>query len=302
MQLNNSKSKAVSLFLLLLVVILGTVLTYISTTQKNKVVIVSNNGGSTDPKLRGPESEGIKEDQMKDWKTYTDPDSRFSIKYPEGIEVSSLPKYELSPEVTLESKYGLKIYVQLRIDPKNFWGTPILKVEDSFMAAVDPVFYKHQGYSAVKFNDDSLIVDAKATGRTELGRNITILKSNELWNLDGYYSINRLDDYKLVDQIFSTFEFVDVGMKINGTITSIKNDCNFDGVCEIQVDGRSIIVDLGGDPSPEISLARGYQGITSTGLLNADSVGRKVEAYVGEDSGKYTLYGNKNYYIKFVDD
>lgn len=85
MSKNNPKSKAVSLFLLVLVVVLGSVLTYISVTSKSKISKISQ--------MVTSESEGIKEDPMKDWKTYTNEGYGFEFRYPSSwyIEIDGMP-------------------------------------------------------------------------------------------------------------------------------------------------------------------------------------------------------------------
>ena len=93
---------------------------------------------------------------------------------------------------------------------------------------------------------------------------------------------------------------------ISGSIVDNDTSCYHDGVCKVKVDNYWIITDLGGDPNPEMSKQRGPRGSiisfdgTKTGNVGNDVVGKQVEVFAKIlDGNTLTLYGNKNYYIRF---
>lgn len=95
-------------------------------------------------------------------------------------------------------------------------------------------------------------------------------------------------------------------MTISGSIVDNDTSCHNDGVCKVKVDNNWIITDLGGDPNPEMIMQRGPHGSIisfdgkKTGNVGNDVVGKQVEVFAKRiDGNTLTLYGNKNYYIRF---
>jgi hypothetical protein len=93
---------------------------------------------------------------------------------------------------------------------------------------------------------------------------------------------------------------------ISGSIVDNDTSCYHDGVCKVKVDNYWIIIDLGGDPNPEMEKQRGPHGSiisfngTKTGNIGNDVVGKQVEVFAKIlDENTLTLYGSKKYYIRF---
>ncbi|MFZ2026387.1 MAG: hypothetical protein WAV30_03820 [Microgenomates group bacterium] len=92
--------------------------------------------------------------------------------------------------------------------------------------------------------------------------------------------------------------------KFTGTISNIDYSCQVDGICSIGVGKASVIVQTGetmGIPQP--------RGTFPTAMLDDtklnDFVRKQVEVYAQSVDGRtdsYTLYGDKSYYIKIIDD
>ena len=95
---------------------------------------------------------------------------------------------------------------------------------------------------------------------------------------------------------------------ISGSVLDNDRSCSYDGVCKVKVDDYWVITDLGGDPSPEMEKQRGPRGRITTadgktirGIGNNMS-GKQVEVFAKViDSNTLTLYGKRDYYIKFKD-
>lgn len=92
----------------------------------------------------------------------------------------------------------------------------------------------------------------------------------------------------------------------SGKITNVIEDCHFDGICSLSIGSKSVIFELGGDVSPDMEKERGSKGKlldssdTPIGTISKEMIGKEVEVYAkprGTDT--YTIYGNKDYYIKF---
>jgi len=94
-----------------------------------------------------------------------------------------------------------------------------------------------------------------------------------------------------------------------GSISEIDSSCAHDGVCKVLIDGRWVVVDLGGDPTPEMEKERGPRGRifkkdgTLIGnILGNQFLGSKVEVNAKQiDEDNLTLYGNSEFYIKFIE-
>ena len=94
---------------------------------------------------------------------------------------------------------------------------------------------------------------------------------------------------------------------ISGNIVDNDTSCSHDGVCKVKIDNYWIITDLGGDPSPEMIEQRGPRGRiintdeTTTGNIGNNVTGKQVEVFAKViDGSTLTLYGKKDYYIKFT--
>ncbi len=92
----------------------------------------------------------------------------------------------------------------------------------------------------------------------------------------------------------------------SGSIQEVDNNLPMDGSNKIKVNGNWIMVNMGGDPTVEMSKARGPRGSiilsdgTRTGVIGDDKIGQMVEVNVRQlPDGMYTIYGNSDYYIKF---
>ncbi len=88
-------SKKTVWFLVSIIVLLGIALTYLSYLflGNNKEVVKDNPVENKATTIETSESEGIKEDPTKDWKTYTNEKLGYSFKYPEtDLEVIDCPR------------------------------------------------------------------------------------------------------------------------------------------------------------------------------------------------------------------
>jgi len=96
-----------------------------------------------------------------------------------------------------------------------------------------------------------------------------------------------------------------IGKKFFGVVSSISYQCHMDGICSIGVGKASVIVGRGEGPSGEMPV----RGAFPQEILNEDKkniyLGKEVEVYAASSEGKtdsYTLFGNANYYLKFINE
>ena len=98
------------------------------------------------------------------------------------------------------------------------------------------------------------------------------------------------------------------GVYVVGVIEEVKNQVDVDFNYSIKVNGKSILLVISGEMLPEsLEKVRNTEvGSIEPGLLKGLKSGDKIEAYVGvpdkESIGygeyDYSIYGNKNYFIK----
>ena len=93
------------------------------------------------------------------------------------------------------------------------------------------------------------------------------------------------------------------GLKFTGIITETNNGCWADGVCSIKVDEKWITAEIGGlrppDSKPE---TRGKLIGISFSRDTQKYIGKRVEVYAKPtDNNAFTIYGNKDYYIKLLE-
>jgi hypothetical protein len=86
-------------------------------------------------------------------------------------------------------------------------------------------------------------------------------------------------------------------LKFVGELDEVQTDCLADGECSVMVDGRKVMA-LAGWNTEEVGQVQGMSGFAD---LEAHK-GQLVEVYA-KDLGdqQFTLYGDKDFYIKLVD-
>ncbi len=87
--------------------------------------------------------------------------------------------------------------------------------------------------------------------------------------------------------------------KFTGELESVDTSCFSDGVCSVVVSGKKIIETIGGRnrPTQELGTLIGFKSITDL----KSYLGHTVEVYAEKtETGDYTLYGDKDYYIKLI--
>ncbi len=92
-------------------------------------------------------------------------------------------------------------------------------------------------------------------------------------------------------------------IKFTGIVTETVNGCPADGICSFKVDDKWVIAEEGGLRPPNSDpLVKGR--LIGLSVYNGDIkkyIGNKVEVFAEQTgNGGYTIYGNKNYYIKLL--
>lgn len=93
---------------------------------------------------------------------------------------------------------------------------------------------------------------------------------------------------------------VSTGERFEGTISAVDTSCFFDAICSVTIDGKRVIVIIGGrriDPLPEVG---NLIGVESIGDVES-RIGDKASVYAEKTAeGDYTLYGSSEYYIEVL--
>lgn len=150
------------------------------------------------------------------WRTYTNEEFEFTIKYPPELKVDRESWVRVYSNekgywyLGISDRSGnlsrtSQEYVSVHIKPnaKTVRGKPLIDIEDSFIGPETPTFYTHQNYPALRFEHEVL--------GPSRGKIITIhiLKDGILWKIDGAVFEGKLAKYEEIEQILSTFRFLD---------------------------------------------------------------------------------------------
>ena len=88
--------------------------------------------------------------------------------------------------------------------------------------------------------------------------------------------------------------------RFEGTVSAVDTSCFFDGICSVTVDGKRVIVVMGGrriDPLPEVGMLKGVESI---GDVEAH-IGERAAVYAEKTAeGDYTIYGSAEYYVEIL--
>jgi hypothetical protein len=92
-------------------------------------------------------------------------------------------------------------------------------------------------------------------------------------------------------------------MTLTGVISAVDTGCSHDAVCKVKIGNYWVITNLGGDPTAEMTRARGPHGTMTvngvrTGAVSSDMVGKTATVFaklVGNNT--LTLYGSATYYL-----
>lgn len=91
-------------------------------------------------------------------------------------------------------------------------------------------------------------------------------------------------------------------IKLEGTITNVSDACFYDGVCQVEIDNKWWIpIIIGGlkPPSSKPEIRGEVVGVS----FNEESIGKKVKIYAKKiNENKLTIFGNKKYYVKVIDE
>jgi hypothetical protein len=157
------------------------------------------------------------------WKTYTNSKLGFSIQYPSNLRVSQEPqpyKNNLGGTTWLLSiddredgdvagkTIRTSILVQFNDKPiSGESGLPITKIENTVMGIENATYLNIQNYPAVK-GRQKLNPDQNGVAQ-ETTLFVTILQDKLLWSIMGNIKSTKDVEINTVDQILSTFKFVD---------------------------------------------------------------------------------------------
>ncbi len=151
----------------------------------------------TDPALR----------DTADWKTYTSSVFEFTLKYPRSMTVSGDDWQRIGEDLKGywvlnlidNNDPSLSVNLDVRINPKTAGGTSITKVEQTFQGYPPPEFFTFDNYPALKY---------KQANQSTTTSSIHVLKHNTLFQISGFYPNGSEELEKIIDQILSTFKFI----------------------------------------------------------------------------------------------
>ena len=117
---------------------------------------------------------------------------------------------------------------------------------------------------------------------------VGLLLSQKTW-------VPKVTDYILEKQNLT--DQTKVGSRWTNTVTAVRTDCAFDGVCSVTVGDEEVVIDNGGRMIPPENMGKIIGNYANNPLDKF--VGKKASVFARRISPKlYTLEGNSDFFIE----
>lgn len=180
--------------------------------QELKKIEKSLKTGVTKPKTTPTTSPSASPDETADWKTYTNKDYGFSLKYPQEWtveETTIIPPNGVGPSFSeggVGVKWGVSVY--------NFDGRSISNDEYKTLPILENANYDFEALQTLNVDGiSSKLYIVKNAEDIKVGYpiDVTVRKNDKVYNIVGWFNGSNLKDefIPLFKKMLSTFKFTD---------------------------------------------------------------------------------------------